>query len=133
MSNGIRVDAVNKSMRKIASDLMDKDPTFVVVFEETAYDTMLRGEDTVHRQNYKDGDEVKTRTWSAWEGNYVDMSGNPFEGEFTPRRPSTVNDIRRRSKNTWYNRLKIGAISLQVIMPVVFSVDIHIWYVKICI
>lgn len=103
MSNGIRVDAVNKSMRKIASDLMDKDPTFVIVFEETAYDTMLRGEDTVHRQNYKDGDEVKTRTWSAWEGNYVDVSGNPFDGEFTPRRPSTVNDIRRRSKNTWYN------------------------------
>lgn len=102
VSTGIRPDSVNKSMRKIASDLMDKDPTFIVIFEETGYDTVLRGEKTVHQQKYRVGDEVKVREWSAWEGEYLDRDGNAFTGGFTPRKPASVNDIRRRSKETWY-------------------------------
>lgn len=104
-ADGIRPELVDKSMRKIATDLIDKDSSFLQVFTETAYDTAVRGADMVHRQRYKDGDGVKTRTYTSWEGDYVDTDGNPYVESFTPRNPASVNELRHLSKNAWDNTM----------------------------
>ena len=105
MRDGIRPELVDKSMRKIATDLIDKDSSFLQVFTETAYDTAVRGADMVHRQRYKDGDDTKVRTYTSWEGDYVDTDGNPYKDAFTPRKPESVNTLRRLSKNAWDNTM----------------------------
>lgn len=101
IESGIRPALVDKSMRKIAADLIDKDSSFVPVFTETAYDMVVRADDTVHTQKYMDGDIVKERTYTSWEGAYHDEFGNQYDGVFTPRCPASVNELRMRSKHAW--------------------------------
>lgn len=100
-ADGIQRPVVEKQMRKIAGDLMEKDPSFLLVFQETAYDTVVRGRRTVHLQKYEDAGEVKTRRYETWEGDYKTETGNVFDGAFTPRMPESVNALRKRSKQAW--------------------------------
>ena len=99
--DGIRREQVDKQMRKIAGDLIDKDSSFLLIFKETAYDTVIRGKDRVHTQKYQDAGGVKTRTYSTWEGDYTNEDGSVYRGGFTPREPESVNELRRLSKVSW--------------------------------
>lgn len=99
---GIKPEVLDKSMRTIVGNLVERDPEFVKVFNETAYDYVSRGEDTVYTQKYQASDGVKERSYSKWEGNYTDISGNNFTQAFTPREPETVNHLRRLSSDAWF-------------------------------
>lgn len=101
LENGVCPELVDKSMRKIVADLIDKDSTFIPVFTETAYDLVYRGEDKVHIQKYRDGEEIRERTYTQWEGAYLTEDGDTFVGGFSPRRPESVNELRRLSKCSW--------------------------------
>lgn len=98
---GIDRRLVDKSMRKIAADLIDKDDFYLEVFTETAYDMVIRGEDTRHVQRYKENDVVKEREYMLWEGEYLDSQGQAFQNGFTPRVPESINDLRHLSKDAW--------------------------------
>lgn len=100
-SVGISRVLVDKQMRKIAGDLMDKDASYIGVFEETAYDVLSRGENVRHIQKYSDNGVVKERSYHLWEGSFVDTDGQEFEGAFHPRLPKSVNELRRLSKEAW--------------------------------
>lgn len=104
--NGVSRMAVKKVMRKIAGDLMDKDSTFLEVFEETAYDVIMRGPDTIHKQRYSDGKQVLEREYTMWEGMYLNEDGTAFTEAFTPRMPVSVNTLRKYSRRAWDKAMK---------------------------
>lgn len=108
-ANGVSRNAVKKSMRKIAGDLMDKDVSFLAVFEETAYDVIMRGPDTRHVQRYCDGENIREREYTMWEGVYVDEDGVPYGDAFSPRVPADVNTLRMYSKLAWDKAMRTAS------------------------
>lgn len=93
---------VDRSMRKIVGDLIDKDAMYAKVFAETAYDIVSKGDPISHVQKYKDAQgEVKERVYQVWDGSFDDADGRPFEGPFLVREPESVNELRHRSKQAW--------------------------------
>lgn len=102
---GIPRYVVDKSMRKIAGDLMDKDATYIGVFEETAYGVVFRGNNVRHTQRYQDNGTVKERFYHTWEGSFVDEQGVEYTQAFHPRKPRSVNELRQLSKEMWDKKM----------------------------
>lgn len=103
MADGIRKETVDRRMRKIVGDLIEYDRKYLAVFKETAYDTVVRGDDVAHIQRFGEDEAVQERTYTSWEGTYLDEYHNEFTSAFTPRVPETVNELRKRSCEAWYD------------------------------
>lgn len=101
-ADGIKPETLDRSMHRIVGMMMDKDPSCMKYFTETAYGVVRRGADREYTRRYRDSDGFHEETYFRWDGDMVDADGNPYTRGYTPRVPNTVNEMRKMQRNVWY-------------------------------
>lgn len=88
--DGVSSDDINTHFRFIAGKMIEKDPSNIVYFNETAYDGVTKNayKECVRTKMDEYG-RVYTETGFKWHGEFSNENGTAFTGTFTPRKPRT--------------------------------------------
>lgn len=79
-NDGISGADIDRNMRTIVGQMLEKDPKNAMYFNQTAYGGIERAPyETVYDNNGEAG--------KVWRGQFLDKNGNSYQGGFSPRMP----------------------------------------------
>ena len=98
---GFSVSVCNKWMRMTTGEILMADPDKDIMFEEIAYGIVVNGGNTTYTKKIVDINGSIMRTFDKWEGRYLVSENEEYDGGFHPRRPQSVEVLRKLRKENW--------------------------------
>lgn len=93
---------LDKTVRRFLGMFLTKDKRFAELYEELAYDRVVKGERSSFVRKLQTADGMKKVTYERWDGVYYDKTGNIYNGSFSLRYPLSVNQLRSMAAEAWY-------------------------------
>ena len=85
--DGIDAQVLRQTTNTIIGQMMEKDPSLIKYFNETAYDGVSRGEYHTVTETIQTDHGPEQVSKEVWSGEFQNDDGSVFTGSFTPRRP----------------------------------------------